>query len=183
MKQCFFICKVCIFWNCIQYTLYIEIIYTIYWDKIQISFGRKEAPLEKINGTKNAFCFLLRAPTHHSFTFNLRFLYELKLKVRLSKNISGIFHFRFRFAFIKVYIFVQQNAWTLWFWSVITPFKIKIISEPHTVLLPNVWVLSCNKKFSNSMISAWVGAPKNWLGDKFFKPRKLKFWKRLNSNF
>ena len=47
------------------------------------------------------------------FFFDLRFLYELKHKVRLSKTVCGIFHFRFRFVFIKVYIFVQQNAWTL----------------------------------------------------------------------
>ena len=30
----------------------------------------------KINRTKNAVDFISRAPTHHSFTFNLRFLYE-----------------------------------------------------------------------------------------------------------
>ena len=68
---------------------------------------------DKINGTKNALFFLSRAPTRHSFTFNLRFLYELKRKVRLSKTVCEIFHFRFHFVFIKVYIFVQQNAWTL----------------------------------------------------------------------
>ena len=66
-----------------------------------------------MNGTKNALFFLLRAPTHHKFTFNLRFLYELKHMVRLSKTQCGIFHFRFRFVFIKVYIFVPQNAWAL----------------------------------------------------------------------
>ena len=70
----------------------------------------KKSLSDKINGTKNAFFFLSRVPTHYSFTFNLRFLYELKHKVRLSKNVCGIFHFRFRSAFIKVYIFVQQNA-------------------------------------------------------------------------
>ena len=70
-------------------------------------------PSEKINGTKNALFSLSRAPTRHSLTCNLRFLYELKYKVRLSKSVLGIFHFRFRFIFIKVYIFVQQNAWTL----------------------------------------------------------------------
>ena len=43
----------------------------------------------------------------YSFTLNMRFLYELKRKFRLSKTVCGIFHFRFRFVFIKVYIFVQ----------------------------------------------------------------------------
>ena len=63
-------------------------------------------PSDKVNDTKYAF-FLLRAPTL------LRFLYELKHKVRLFKTVCGIFHFLFHFIFIKVYIFVQQNAWTL----------------------------------------------------------------------
>ena len=73
----------------------------------------KKYSLDKINGTKNALFFLLRAPTHHSFTFNLEFLYELKHKVRLSETVCGIFHFRFHFVFIKVHIFVQQNELTL----------------------------------------------------------------------
>ena len=42
------------------------------------------------------------------FTFNLRFLYELKYKVSASKTVCGIFHSRFRFVFIKVNIFVQK---------------------------------------------------------------------------
>ena len=73
----------------------------------------KKSPSEKINGTKDALFFLSRAPTHKSLPFNLRFLYELKHNVRLSKTVSGIFHFCFLFVFIEVYIFVQQNAWTL----------------------------------------------------------------------
>ena len=74
---------------------------------------KKKFSSDKINGTKNAFFFLSRAPTHHSFSFNLRFLYELKRKVRLLKAVCGVLHFRIRFVCIEVYIFVQQNAWTL----------------------------------------------------------------------
>ena len=73
----------------------------------------QKIPMDKIIGTKNAFFFLSRAPTHHSFTFSLRFLYELKHKVRLSKTLCGIFHFQFRSVFINVYNFVQQNVRTL----------------------------------------------------------------------
>ena len=69
-------------------------------------------PADKINGKKNVL-FLSLPPTHHSFTFNSRFLYELKHKVHHSESVCGIFHFRFRLVFIKVYIFVQQKAWTL----------------------------------------------------------------------
>ena len=63
----------------------------------------KKFPSDKISGTINPLFF----------TFNLRFLYELKHKVHLSETACGIFHFLFRFVFIKVYIFIQQNAWTL----------------------------------------------------------------------
>ena len=56
----------------------------------------KKSPSGKINGTKDALFFLSRAPTHHRFTFNLRFLNELKHKVRLSKTMCGNFHFRLR---------------------------------------------------------------------------------------
>ena len=71
----------------------------------------KKSTSDKINITKNAIFFLLQAPTHHSFTFNLRFLYELKDNVCLSKTVGGVSHFQFHFT--KVYIFVQQNAWTI----------------------------------------------------------------------
>ena len=73
----------------------------------------KKFPSDKIRGTKNVLLFLSQAPTHHSFTFSLRFLFELKHSVRLSKTMCGIFNFRFRFVFIKVYIFVRQKVWTL----------------------------------------------------------------------
>ena len=73
----------------------------------------KKCPADNINSTKNVLFFLSRAPTHHSFTFNSHFLYELKHKIHLSETACGIFHFRFRLVFIKIYNFVQQNAWAL----------------------------------------------------------------------
>ena len=72
------------------------------------------ASIKKIPFGQNKRHKLSPAPTHQSFIFNLRFLYELKHKLCLSsKTVCGIFHFRFCFTFINVYIFVQQNAWTL----------------------------------------------------------------------
>ena len=62
---------------------------------------------DKISSIKSALFFLSQAATHHSFTFNLQFLYELKHKVCLFKTVCGIFYFQFCFVFIKVYIFVQ----------------------------------------------------------------------------
>ena len=64
----------------------------------------------KNRAVKKLHFHLSLAPDHHSFIFNLPFLYELKHNVRFCKRLCGIFHFRFRFAFIKGYIFVQQKA-------------------------------------------------------------------------
>ena len=64
------------------------------------------------DGTKNTLFFCSRVLSHYSFTFDLRFLYELKHKVRLSKTVCRISDFRIPFAFINVYIFVQQNTWS-----------------------------------------------------------------------
>ena len=47
----------------------------------------KTYPSDKINVTKNYF--LSQTPTHHSFTLNSQFLYELKHKVHLSKSVGG----------------------------------------------------------------------------------------------
>ena len=128
--------KVCIFWKYIRHT--------IHCDKSQML---ENIPSDKINGAKMPFFFLSQAPTYHSFTFNLWFLHEQKHKVRLSKTVRGIFHFWFSFIFSKVYIFVQQNAWTLRCQNIIIPFKVKITKKSHTVLFLEVWFLSCNKKF------------------------------------
>ena len=85
---------ICIFWKCIQYT--------IHWDKTQTL---NKFPSDKKKRYKNALFFLSWAPTHHSFIFNLRFLCELKHKVRFSKTVCGILDFRFRF------------VWSLYFCS------------------------------------------------------------------
>ena len=68
----------------------------------------KKFPLDKINGTKDALFFLSRAPTHHSFTFNLRFLYELKHKVRLSKTVRRISIFDY-VSFLLKFIFLFKK--------------------------------------------------------------------------
>ena len=103
----FWYVKVDIFWKFIQYT--------ILWDKAQML---KKFPLDKMNGTKNALFFLSRALTHNSFTVTLRFLYELKHKVPLSKMYGGFsfFHFvsfllKFIFLFKKMIFKLQQEVW------------------------------------------------------------------------
>ena len=69
---------------------------------------KKKIPSDKVNGTKNALFLLSKAPTHHSFTFNLRFLYELKHEFRLSETVCGIFDsvpflLKFIFLFSKMH--------------------------------------------------------------------------------
>ena len=58
----------------------------------------------------------------HSFLFRelqlitvMQLLHELAHMVHFSKSVWGIYHFRFHLVFIKVYIFIEQNAWILWF--------------------------------------------------------------------
>ena len=115
--------------------MYILKVYSINYTLKQ-NTNVKKFPPDKINGTKNAFFFLLQVPAYHSFNFNLRFLHELKHKVRFSKTVYGNFHFQFRFVFIKVYIFVQQNS--------MDSFTLKrhnfflILGKPHTVLFPDL---------------------------------------------
>ena len=68
----------------------------------------KTFPSDKIDATENVL--FLRNPTHHGFTFNFQFLYELKHKVCLSKTVCRIFHFGFLIISIKVYIFCSKKC-------------------------------------------------------------------------
>ena len=56
------------------------------------------------------------------------------------------------------------------------PFEIKLIEKPHTVLLSDLWILSCNKNFENSVYLRELEFPQNRPGDELFK--LLKFWVR-----
>ena len=98
----FWYVKVCIFWKwkCIQYT--------INWDKTQMLKKFLLDKKKKKKGKKKSLFYFSRAPTCHSFTFNLRFSYELKHKVLISKTVRGNSHFRFCFVFIKSLYF----CWT-----------------------------------------------------------------------
>ena len=99
-KKCKKYGKVCVFWKCIQYTTH--------WDETQML---KKIPSNKINGTKNALFFLSQAPTHHGFTFNLRFLHELKHKVRLLKLCVGFFIFDYVSFFLKfMFLFNKMHV-------------------------------------------------------------------------
>ena len=67
-------------------------------------------PLDKINVTKNAPPFLSRAATHQSFTFNSKFLYELKHIVRLFKTACGkSCNKRFESSIISAWVGARQK--------------------------------------------------------------------------
>ena len=100
MKSCFLICK----------SIYTLKVYSIHHTLSQ------NTNLKNIlcgQNKRHKTCPLSGAPAHCSLTFNVRFIYELNHKLRLSKTAFGIFHFRFRSDKIKVYIFFQKNALTL----------------------------------------------------------------------
>ena len=115
----------------------------------------------------------MRAPTHHSFTFNLRFLHELKHKVRPTKNVCRTFYFRFHFhSFLLKFIFLFNQMYKN---NRLILFKNKRI-QPHTVLLPDIWVAI--RSFTIQLYVRELELFKNLPGDKSFKPRKSKFWER-----
>ena len=73
--------------------MYVLKVYSIYYTLRYNTTVKKNLTLDKMNGSKNALIFLLRAPTNHSFSFNLGFLDEVKHKVCLSKTVCGTFNF------------------------------------------------------------------------------------------
>ena len=85
----------------------------IFWSFFQYTIHRDKHKWQKSFLLTKFTLFLSRDQTHHSFTFNSQFLYELKNKVGLSESVYEIFHFRFYLVFIKVFFF-QQKAWTPW---------------------------------------------------------------------
>ena len=76
-----------------------------------------------MKGTKNDFFFLSRAPTHHSFTFDLQFLYELRfvsLKPCVGFSIldSVSLLLKFIFLFNKMHAAVDfKKSWLLSKWK------------------------------------------------------------------
>ena len=85
------------FWKCIEYT--------IHWHKKK-SLKKSLSIKETVQKIPSFFFRKLQLIT--VLLFNLRFLYELKHKVGLSKTVCRIFHFQFRFVFIKVYVFLTK---------------------------------------------------------------------------
>ena len=94
-----------IFWKFIQYT--------ILWSKTHWQRMLTKFPSDKLNVSKNAlFLFLL-----FFFSRELQITTVLLLteaQVHLSKTVCGIFPLQFRLVFIKLYIFIQKRAQTLW---------------------------------------------------------------------
>ena len=135
--------------------------------------------MEKINVTKNPLFFLSGAPIHHSFTFTLQFSYELKHEVDPCKSVRVICHFRFHLVFTKVFIFVQQNSFTLKCHNSFQNYN----NRKATHSFPTrTLILSFKNKFENSLISlislifAWVGAPqKTYLETNFLNLENRNF--------
>ena len=131
-----------VFWYFKVYIFCKFIQYTIHWDKTQML---KKISLDKINATKNVLFFfrdlqlikvlLLIGDSHTSWS--TRFI---SLKVCVGFYI---------FDFDKESLTLNRHNY----------FQKKNTEKSYTVLLPDLWFLSCNKKFENSVKSAWVGAP------------------------
>ena len=134
--------------------------YTIHWYKIQM--------LKKISSGQNK-----RYKKRHSFFFRELQLIPLLLLISNSYTSWSIWFISLKL-WVRFFIFNSilflLNLILLFskkhgLFDFLTlkrhnSFQKKKIEKPHTVLLPDLWVLSCNKKFENSMISVQVGAPK-----------------------
>ena len=89
-------------------------------------------------------------------------------------------------SFLLKLIFLLDKMHGLWLWSVIIPFKIKIIEKPHTVLFPDMWPLKLQQevlKFSDICVS-WSSAKPDletifWT----YQTKVLRTSDFLNSNF
>ena len=133
----FWYMKVYIFSKCIQYT--------IHWDKTQIF---KKCPLDEIiDPKKMSFFFFLKLQLIPVLLLICDSYMSWSARFVSLKQCVGFFIFDSDSFLLKFKYIFQQNAWTLWLLNVIISFKIKVIEKPHTVLLPNVWFLSCSTKF------------------------------------
>ena len=136
MKKCFLICK----------SMYVLKVYSIQYTLWQntnveiISFGQnkqfKKCPLFSFASSNSSLI------CDSYISWSTRFV-SLKLCVVFSIFDSVSLLLKFTFLFNKMH----GPDGTVWLWNVIIPFRIKIIEKPHTVLLPDLWSLSCSKKF------------------------------------
>ena len=101
----FLICKVCISWKYIHYT--------IHWDKTSV----KEIRSDKISGTKNALITVLFLICDSYMSWSTRFV-SLKLCVGFSFFNSVPFLLKFRFLFKKMHgLFDYKTSWFLSKWK------------------------------------------------------------------
>ena len=88
------------------------------------------------------------------------------------------FPFLIPFRFFKVYIFVQQKAWTLWLWNVIIPFKSKTTEKPQTFAPRPVCGFSvATRSFTIQWLSEWDVAPQEliWMKKNFLNLENRSF--------
>ena len=120
------------------------------------------------------FCALQLITTHHPI--HLRFLYELRHRVRFTKTVFWILHFRFRFAFIKVLYFCSTKCmdsltsklknWNFQNWN---------NKKLSTVLLQGLCFKVAQRNFKIHWYLCELELPKNWPRDKFLNLENRSF--------
>ena len=126
----FWYVKACILLNFIPYT--------IYWDKTLI--------IKKFPSASSISSISLLL--HNSYmSSSARFI-----------CMWGIFHFPLFFFFVHVFVWQKHGLFDLKHHNSFQ--KQNNRNGTHKILLPELWFSSCNKMLENSMIYAWVGAPK-----------------------
>ena len=139
--------------------------YPFYLDKRQIL---KKIPSDKLNGTKKPSFFLHQLQlitvlllTRDSFTSWSTGFVSLRVP-------AGFSFFDYVSSLLKVIFLFNKMHGLFDFENFIITFKIKITEKPPTVLHPDLWFLSWNKKSQYWMTSAWVGTPQKRIWWQFF---------------
>ena len=98
----------------------------------------------------------------YSYTSWSTWFITLKLCVGFSifNSVSFLLKFTLSFSFKKKSLFDFKMSYDHFQ-------NKKVTGKPHTVLLPDLWFLHCNKKFQWYLRE--LKRPKNWLRDKLFK--------------
>ena len=143
---------------------------SIHWDRAKML---KKSPYDKI-WRKCTLFFLLRSPTHHTFTFNSRFFYEntrfVSLYVCEVFSLSDSFWFFLKFIFLLYKKHENFDFKTSQFFS-------KLKEKSHIHFYSNTSGFSfATRRFKNQLYLRERSSPKTDLVTIFLKFRKSKLW-------
>ena len=145
-----------VFWYVTVYIFWKFIQYPMHWDKTQIFLKiifakdkrNKNWVLSFFHELQLITVLLLILDSYMSWSTSL---VSLKVYVNFPLSILPRFYWKLYFCWRKYMASLTLNRHFL--------LQIKIMEKLRRVLLSELWFLSCNTKFWNLMMAAWVKAP------------------------